>query len=140
MALPSIKVYASRDFKQYRPVSSPVAQIAQRFYTFITSDSVPSAHARYTYATAYLGHEPESGRPYVGSSLDAEVREMLSSPPVIVLAQGPMHPWGLFLPEKEAERQSIRSSISGTSSAPTGIVVEPVTAVCRCLSSVELEL
>jgi hypothetical protein len=129
MALPPIKVVASRDFKHYRPVQSPVSAIAHRFYTFITSDSVASAHARYTYATAYLGREPEAGQPYVGSALDAEVRFMLSQPPVIVLAQGPMHPWGLFLPEKEAERQSIRSSLSGSSIATTGTVVEPVTAV-----------
>lgn len=129
MSVPPIKVFSSRDFKHYRPVvGSPVAAIAHRFYSFITSTNVASAHARYAYATSYLGHEPQAGQPYVGSPLDEEVRQMLCQPPVIVLSQGPMHPWGLFLPEKEAERQSIRSSISETSSAP-GIVVEPVSAI-----------
>jgi hypothetical protein len=124
MSTPAIKVYASRDFRSYRPVASPVAAIAQRFYTFATGTAPECAHARYAYATAYLGQEPPMGAPFAGSPLDEAVRTMLLSPPVIVLAQGPMQPWGLFGPEREAERQSVASTGSGN------LVIEPVSAVC----------
>jgi hypothetical protein len=126
MSLPSVRVFASRDFRSYRPVSSPVSAIADRFYAFLTGTSPESAHARYAYATAYLGREPTPGAPFAGSNLDEAVRDMLSSPPVIVLAQGPMQPWGLFGPEQDIERQSVVSSLSASSGVT---VVEPVTAV-----------
>jgi hypothetical protein len=119
-----VKVFSSRDFRTYRAATSPVSHIADRFFNFITSTSPESTHARYAYATAYLGHEPPPGTPFVGSELDYAVREMLEQPPVIVLAQGPMQPWGLFGPEFEAERQSIASSLSDGAT-----VVEPVSAV-----------
>jgi hypothetical protein len=128
MAVAPVKVFASRDFKSYRPVSSPVAAIAHRFFTFAAGNAPECAHARYAYATAYLGREPPVGAPFAGSELDEAVRTMLQNPPVVVLAQGPMQPWGLFGPEREAERQSIVSTASG------GVVVEPVSAVrfmCR---------
>jgi hypothetical protein len=57
------------------------------------------------------------------------VREVLANPPVIVLAQGPMQPWGLLGPEFETERQSLASTNSGGSA----IVVEPSTAVSPLL-------
>ncbi|KZV98533.1 hypothetical protein EXIGLDRAFT_763387 [Exidia glandulosa HHB12029] len=129
--LPPIKVYASRDFRKYRLVQSPVADIAHRFYTFITSDSPEASHARFAYATAYSGSEPSmstAGGPFVGSELDLAVQDMLSAPPCIVLAQGPMHPWGLFAPEMESERQSLRS-VSTVSSTASGVVIEPVSAI-----------
>ncbi|EJD46632.1 hypothetical protein AURDEDRAFT_113668 [Auricularia subglabra TFB-10046 SS5] len=123
--LPPIKVYASRDFKSYRLVQSPVAAIAHRFFSFVAGDSPEASHARFAYATAYVGHEPDAGAPFMGSELDLAVQQQLASPPVIVLAQGPMQPWGLFTPEKESERQSLRSFNSTTS----GVVVEPGSAV-----------
>jgi hypothetical protein len=123
-----VKVYASRDFRSYRPVTSPVTTIADRFYSFVSSSSPESTHARYAYATAYLGYEPPAGAPFAGSDLDAAVQNMLETPPVIVLAQGPMQPWGLFGPEFEAERQSVASSVSDTA-----VVVEPVSAVRTCV-------
>lgn len=126
MTAAPIKVYASRDFKQYRAVSSPAAAIAARFYEFMASDAPAAAHARYAYATAYSGAEPVTGgAPFAGSQLDHDVRGLMANPPTIVLAQGPMHPWGLFTPEGEAERQSIRSGVS----AASGIVIEPASAV-----------
>jgi hypothetical protein len=128
MATPRIKVLASRDFKHYRNVASPVAAIAARYYAFMSSEAPAASHARYAYATAYLGHEPAGKEPFAGSQTDNAVRQMLADPPTIVLAQGPMHPWGLFTFESELERQSLRSGVSSTTSGSTE-VVEPVSAV-----------
>lgn len=125
MAFPPVKVYASRDFRHYRTVASPVAQIAQRFYAFMAGDRPEASHARMAYATAFLGHEPPPGVPFAGSDVDRAVQRLLVEPPHIVLAQGPMHPWGLFTEEKEAERESLRSFQTTAS----GIVLEPVNTV-----------
>ena len=122
MTLPVIKVFASRDFRHYRPVSSPVADIAARFYAFMTSNSDAASHARYAYATAFQGVEPRTPGGFHGSELDHAVQNMLMNPPTIVLAQGPMHPWGLF---QDAEQQSISSGGTGTSS----VQLEPVNLV-----------
>ena len=122
MTLPHIKVYASRDFKYYRPVSSPVADIAARFYAFMTSNTGEASHARYAYATAYEGSEPRTPGGFQGSELDRNVQAMLANPPTIVFAQGPMHPWGLF---QDAELQSISSGGTGGSAIqldPAGCV------------------
>ncbi|EJD35112.1 hypothetical protein AURDEDRAFT_175837 [Auricularia subglabra TFB-10046 SS5] len=123
MSLPQIKVFASRDFKHYRPVASAVAQIAARFFAYMTAETPEASHARMAYATAYIGHEPNMKAAFAGSDVDRALRDVLLHPPVIVLAQGPMHPWGLFTEEKEAERQSLRS-VSSTQS-----VVEPISAI-----------
>ncbi|KZV79031.1 hypothetical protein EXIGLDRAFT_735938 [Exidia glandulosa HHB12029] len=125
MSFPAIKVYASRDFKHYRAVSSPVGAIAQRFFAFMTSDRPEASHARMAYATAYLGHEPTPGAPFAGSEDDRAIQQLLIQPPHIVLAQGPMHPWGLFTEEKEAERASLRSF----STTASGVVLEPVNTI-----------
>ncbi|KAH7099989.1 hypothetical protein BKA62DRAFT_707919 [Auriculariales sp. MPI-PUGE-AT-0066] len=120
-----IKVFASRDFKHYRSVQSPVAQIAERYYGFIAGDTPQASHARLAYATAYLGHEPSLNGPFAGSELDRAVQTILSSPPDIVLAQGPMNPWGLFTASAESERMSMRSGTTTSS----GTVVEPLNAI-----------
>jgi len=120
-----IRVYASRDFKHFRAVQSPVGEIAQRYYSFISSNSPQASHARLAYATAYLGHEPKMSGPFAGSDLDRAVQTLLSSPPDIVLAQGPMHPWGLFTAEAESDRMTLRSVSTTTS----GTVIDPVNAV-----------
>ncbi|EJF60256.1 hypothetical protein DICSQDRAFT_137595 [Dichomitus squalens LYAD-421 SS1] len=122
MTLPEIKVYASRDFKHYRVVSSPVADIAARFYGFMSSNSEAASHARYAYATAYQGVEPRTPGGFQGSELDHAVQHMLAHPPIIVFAQGPMHPWGLF---EDAELQSISSEATGTSA----VQLDPVNCI-----------
>ncbi|PIL26296.1 hypothetical protein GSI_12052 [Ganoderma sinense ZZ0214-1] len=118
MTLPHIRVYASRDFKYYRPVTSPVADIASRFFAFMASNTAEASHARYAYATAYEGSEPRTSGGFQGSELDRNVQAMLANPPTIVFAQGPMHPWGLF---QDAELQSISSEATGGS----GIQLDP---------------
>jgi len=130
MSFSPIQVFASREFIHYRTVSSPVADIAARFYDFMTSVSPDASHARYVYATAYVGTEPPTDKAFAGSPVDVAVREMLACPPVIVLAQGPMHPWGLF--ERSSETQSIASGLTSSSATPTSDgrpKVEPAAAI-----------
>ncbi|KAH8918852.1 hypothetical protein BT69DRAFT_1322562 [Atractiella rhizophila] len=124
------KLLASRDFVNFRWVDSPVAGIAQRFYSFLGSDHSSAVEARYAYATAFMGQEPAGGMSdyLMDNQLDAAVKNMFQSPPKVVLAQGTMKPYGLFA-RVDSDGNSIHSAGKSITTTASNSPVDPYDSV-----------
>lgn len=88
-APPAGSVFLTRDTRIFRTVKSPIAVLAGRLYALLSGSSALSAAARRCFAHAVLDHALPNEGAY-SAELDAQIREhFASSPPAVVLVQGP---------------------------------------------------
>ncbi|KAH8926508.1 hypothetical protein BT69DRAFT_1278713 [Atractiella rhizophila] len=124
---PKGKLLASKDFTNYRFVDSPVAGIADRFFAFLASDLPAATECRFAYATSFLGRPPGSLGDYlVDEELDRNIKDFFGRPPKVVLAQGPMKPYGLLSRPSDSSSDGA-SSRSNSISQPNQ--VDPYEAI-----------